>query len=123
MMIALNGNPKSEVLVKISQGYVLVTYDRKGCLRHIRSAKGGQIPVNKPKKDETVFRITNLQEGRSTFKSSGSHCGFFSVNGQVYWSSIWDDIGPSEFKKCSFQDWLIECAQVLAGVKNEVSST
>jgi len=119
ILIELNGNPNSELVVKIGKSYVAVLYDRKGYLRLIREAKKGQNPLRKPKKDETVFRVTNFLNGESTYKSSGSHSGFFSVNGQVYWSTIWDDAGPSEFKKCSFRDWVIECAQVLASAKKK----
>jgi hypothetical protein len=123
MLIQLTGSPTSDVVVDIGQGHVLVSYDRKGCLRLMREAKGGQPPAHKPKPDETVFRVTDFPGGEATLKSSGGHCGFFSVNGLVYWSTIWDDVGPEVLKKCAFQDWVVECAQVLAGVKKQVSST
>lgn len=118
MIIELHGKPKSEVLVKIGDTYILVSYDRKGCLRIMRQAKGRQNPLQKPKKDETVFRVSNFNEGQSTFKSSESHCGYYSANGQVYWSTIWEDIGPSIYKECSFQDWVDECAEKLACTLN-----
>jgi hypothetical protein len=123
MLIELNGEPKSDAIIKIGHGFVLVSYDRKGFLHLIREAVEGKISGRKPKSDETVFRVTNFLNGESTFKSSGSHCGFFSVNGHIYWSTIWDDVGPVVIKRCSFQDWVFECAQVLAGVKKEISQT
>jgi hypothetical protein len=123
MLIEFKGEPKSEVLVMIGKGYVVVSYDSKGLLRFIREAPEGQIPVRKTKSDETVFRVTNFENGEATYKSSGSHSGFFSINGHIYWSTIWDDISSSIYKKCSFEDWVIECAQVLAGVKKEISLT
>jgi hypothetical protein len=123
MLIELNGKPKSDVIVKIGHGYVLVSYDRKGCLRLIRGAKDGQIPAYKPKSDETVFRVTDFAEGQADYKSSGSHSGLFSMNGHIYWSAIWDDVEPSIYKECSFKDWVDECARALAGEKKEVSST
>lgn len=122
MLIELNGKPKSSVVVAIGQGNVIVSYDRNGFLRLIRKAKEGQLTDRKPKNDETVFRVIDFQEGKATFKSSGSHCGFLSTNGCVYWSTIWDDDNEGVFKKCSFQDWVIECANVLAGEKESISS-
>lgn len=121
MLIELNGKPKSDVVVKIGDGHVLVSYDRKGRLRLILKAKGGQKPEHKPKSDETVFRVTDFEGGEATYKSGGSHCGKFSINGTVYWSTIWDDVGPEIFKECGFQDWVIECAQLLAGGKKEIT--
>jgi hypothetical protein len=67
MLIELNGKPKSDVVEKIGHGYVLVSYDRKGCLRTIREAKEGQIPGHKPKNDETVFRVTDFEGEEATF--------------------------------------------------------
>jgi hypothetical protein len=104
-------------MVKIGNGYVVAYYDRKGCLRLIRAAKGGHKPDGKPGKNETVFRVTDFEEGKSTFKSSASHCGYLSVNNCVYWGTIWDDDDGGVFKKCVFQDWVIECAEVLAGFR------
>lgn len=117
MLPELNGTPNAELVIKIGHGYVYLSYDRKGCLRVIREAKGGQIPVGKPKTGESVFRVTNFENGEATFKSSGSHSGLYSINGKVFWSAIWDDVAPSLFKECSFQDWVIECAQQLAETK------
>ncbi len=119
MIIALHGKPKSEEIVQIGHSYILASYDRRGCLHLMREAKGGQNPLHKPKKDETVFLVSDFSEGEATFKSSGSHSGYFSANGQVFWSTIWDDIGPSVYKECSFQEWVDECAQILAGEKKK----
>jgi hypothetical protein len=120
MRIELHGIPKSEVILKTGKEYVHISYDRKGFLRLIRKAKEGKLNTNKPKHDETVFRVINFEEGKASFKSSGSHCGFLSVNGCVYWSTIWDD-GDDIFKMCSFQNWVNECAEVLAGEKKSIS--
>ena len=122
MLIDLYGAPKSDVVVKIGPGHVLVSYDRKGYLRLMREAKDGRIPLQKPKSGETVFRVTDFEEGKADYKSRGSHCGLFSVNGIVYSSTIWDDAGPEIRKKCSFQDWVDECAKTLASERKEERS-
>lgn len=121
MLIELNGRPKSENIVKIGNSYVIVYYDRKGCLRLIRGTKEGQKADSKPKNNETVFRVIDFQEGKASFKSSAGHCGFLSVNGYVYWGTIWDDSNEGIYKECSFQDWVTECAKVLAGEKESIS--
>ncbi len=123
MMIELTGEPNSDVVVKIGHGNVLVSYDRKGCLRLIREVKTGQKADVKPKNGVTVFRVIDFHEGKASFKSSAGHCGFLSVNGFVYWGTIWDDNEEGIIKTCSFQNWVNECAEVLAGEKESISST
>jgi hypothetical protein len=119
MMINLKGEPKSEMIVRIGEGHVLVSYDRKGYLRLMRGAKDGKPPEHKPQPGETVFRVTNVEGGEATYKSSGSHSGLFSINGNVYWSAIWDDVEPAIVKKCAFEDWVEECAILLAEGKKQ----
>ena len=119
-MINLTDAPKSEHIVRIGRGFVQTCYDRKGLLRWIRKSEAGEKQATPPKPDETVFRVSDGINGESTFKSSASHCGYFSARGSVYWSTIWDDDGPSSIKECSFQDWVDECARVLAGEQDKI---
>jgi hypothetical protein len=120
-MIELKGKPKTDVLFKIDKNYVQVSYDKKGHLRLIRKAEKGQLSKARPSKDETVFSVTNFDNGESTLKSRGSHCGYFSVNGTVFWSTIWDDNDNPFFKKYSFHDWVQECAGVIANDKTGIT--
>lgn len=122
-MLELLGDPKSSIVIEMGPGHVCVSYDRKGRLRSIRAAQDGRPPEQKPKTGETIFRVQDFSEGESTFKSGGSHCGYFSANGTIFWSTIWADAGPSIVKKCSFHDWILECAQVLSGERSAISTS
>jgi hypothetical protein len=120
-MIELTGKPKTDVLVKIGLKYIQISFDRKGYLYLIRQVDNGRCSDKKPGKNETVFRVTDFANGEASFKSGESNCGYYSVNGCIYWSTIWEDDGNTVYKKCSFQDWANECAQVLAGVKEKIT--
>jgi hypothetical protein len=122
-MIPLSRKPQAVVLIKLDMEHcVVVTYDRRGNLRLIRRAGNGQLPEGKPASDETVFRVKDLIAGEASFKSGRSNCGYFSINGYIYWSTIWDDDDSGPVKKSGFQEWVDECAQVLSGTKSKIAT-
>jgi hypothetical protein len=120
-IVPLTGSPLSEVIVQVGGGTLLAGYDRRGRLRLLRRAPAAGRRPGKPAPAETVLRIRDIATGESTFKSAASHCGFSSVNGYVYWSTIWDDDRGGPVKACTFQEWVDECAEVLAEVKDTIA--
>lgn len=113
-LIPLKGTPNSDFLIKLTKGSVSVSYNDNGQLRLIRGTGKGKRNFP-PKEDETILVVEDFQKGVANFKSGSASSGFYSMDGEVFWSSVWEDAGPQPIKKATFQEWIDECARVLAG--------
>lgn len=119
-MIPLNGHPKSETAINLANGSVLAVYDENGHLYLLRKIKSGKTCSAKIPDEEIVFMVEDFQLGVANFKSSEANSGYYSMSGEICWSSIWDDVGPNTIKKATFQEWVDECARILAGDQEKI---
>ncbi len=94
---------------------ISLSYDGKGNLKSMRQAK---VP-GEPKSLGLVLTVRDFAKGDTVFKTAKGLSGWESYNGTITSGTVYDDTS-SQAKKVPLQEWVDECARVIAGEQETI---